>query len=1284
MSDTQFAPENPVTGQPSTDPSGMITTLGAPAPSAGHPVPPAPAPATSVPPQAAPAPAPSPGALASPKPGIESYVITDTTGQTEDTAALPGTKVLDLAGTGVPLPKDQAGINTPVMQNVIGLLAKGRSVQDVHDYLAGKQAALLASGRTQQDVDNYFGFTLDARAATDAQIQAGTQQPKLPQQDPSGSALEAFERGAVDQSTMGIIGHTIAGQPPAKLPPQEVGTFNQIAQAVGTVAPSIPLISGTTAIGAEAGAAVGVWFAGIGAVPGAVIGAGLGAGVGWFTDAFVRNANKDAIINGGAKTPADLAGRVVNVVGQSLQDAAPNAVMGPAGEAVGAVTKGLAPVVRGALTVGGEVTAAAAAQIAVTGQLPTLESVATNAAQLIVLHSASGGMKWLTGRDAPTPAPGAKPEDAPITVGKITQNMEDLLTHHVITGELPEAANARLQWDYSWKGLNEKAASMGIPVSSEPIGTAGEVATTSVETLPQQLLMKAREEGGTFRVNNEPEANMLAKAGIKPNEDGSYDTRPLVQEADRRVAAGAWDNSMSQYDNSHLQPATLETEFNKPGGPADFGGATRARWFATAVTDGVPKANELLDKSGGNPALFNEYRRLDLQKDYQADPTKYGNDIKGYTEMFDSEPPAAPEARAKAVADARAIKPLPKVPAPVTSGFRGAVEDDFHALTTRALNVDNQLRANGAALPRVLSKPEADGTTPDEKFQAYHTNPDAAPLSPENKVLWDQHGQPMADLVASLEKKAAPYFGVTSSTELTGSQSAIPQFGTNKALNDLQRTPSNSFFANQAHRISVLTAIVRKGELLQGLVKDPRFLASATRADDPAVIPPKNYVKSTTLPGWLMDKDLANAIDDFSNGGPGAGIDKALAPLTALNNAEVVLAFSTVVGALNHAKNETTQYLIGRGWSNLNIIGTVKYGYAAIVDSIIGGAVQREILENGGALIASGIHQDDLYTFMQKRMGQSVASDERLDEIAKAFGLPNAAAMGKAIVLAQSKALYGYGDVLYKARYLELRDGGMTPKQAIKEVERFIPNYRLSSKVAGSRTIANLMGSKSIIQFGRYDLGRLRSIGNMFGGLLSPNSSLSQRWDASGQMAAAAVLLFVVKPQADKAVQWLTGNPNASFSMGGMLNEGEAAIQLGEQWNPANPDKNMQNLYSLIGKTFNPSMTTNELDQQRTGVDNFTNKPIAQGGLSQQTIERIWHFGGSTINPLPAFTNFPLWVEKSLGVASPSAAAQKYDATKGYTKLPNGHWVPSGMLQQSKDNPVESAIEKWAQGTLGF
>lgn len=111
-------------------------------------------------------------------------------------------------------------------------------------------------------------------------------------------------------------------------------------------------------------------------------------------------------------------------------------------------------------------------------------------------------------------------------------------------------------------GLDPKAAT--IEQVREMMGTVAEGPVRepfTLASLPQQILMSAREAGANFMASSlsDGELQALAEAGFTPNEDGLINSWLLSEEARRRYGAGQWDDKMSAYNNDHL--ADLEARY---------------------------------------------------------------------------------------------------------------------------------------------------------------------------------------------------------------------------------------------------------------------------------------------------------------------------------------------------------------------------------------------------------------------------------------------------------------------------------------------------------------------------------------------------------------------------------------------------------------------------------------------------------------------------------------------------------------------------------------------------
>lgn len=166
---------------------------------------------------------------------------------------------------------------------------------------------------------------------------------------------------------------------------------------------------------------------------------------------------------------------------------------------------------------------------------------------------------------------------------------------------------------------------------------------------------------------------MTTSAAVKSLTENWAGTNEGPAEAVARIAGETRFDGLLRRDEAQNGPVVnkdeIEQAWNTPQTEGsvkdmtldDFSPATRTRWYASAVDDGVDVANELLQKSGGNPDRFNELRAAHLEADFQNDPAQYGGDIDAYLTRMDSAPPISPEMAnaAKLRMDDKLGKPVP-------------------------------------------------------------------------------------------------------------------------------------------------------------------------------------------------------------------------------------------------------------------------------------------------------------------------------------------------------------------------------------------------------------------------------------------------------------------------------------------------------------------------------------------------------------------------------------------------------------------------------------------------
>lgn len=202
-------------------------------------------------------------------------------------------------------------------------------------------------------------------------------------------------------------------------------------------------------------------------------------------------------------------------------------------------------------------------------------------------------------------------------------------------------------------------------------------------------------------------------------------------------------------------------------------------------------------------------------------------------------------------------------------------------------------------------------------------------------------------------------------------------------------------------------------------------------------------------------------------------------------------------------------------------------------------------LKDGAGLMYPSRFTRDFYNQMLKATGTQEATP-----LARAMGFANPIEMVKSFYAGAGNTMWFANDVIMMQGYLSKEraliahgmSGGAAELQAIKEIEKHVPNYRIPGRVGpeildtlpggaqARRGLSTMLQSKIIPAFGRYDYGRIASYSNMMKDLVSKDSTIGDRAQALNQIAALGFGAAVVYPELlDKFTQAVTGNPRASW-----------------------------------------------------------------------------------------------------------------------------------------------------------
>ena len=286
-----------------------------------------------------------------------------------------------------------------------------------------------------------------------------------------------------------------------------------------------------------------------------------------------------------------------------------------------------------------------------------------------------------------------------------------------------------------------------------------------------------------------------------------------------------------------------------------------------------------------------------------------------------------------------------------------------------------------------------------------------------------------------------------------------------------------------------LRKMVREAEFLENLTKSELFKTVGHGPEQPLKDLPKGWVvpsnidKVPQLRGWHFDPKTAAIIEDFAKVWDNTMWMK-------LSNA---LVKNMMLNPIPHMFNEVMHVWNARGFSGW-VPGTgglsrlATSGAKAYKDVGNQTAFYREVMREGGSLLGADPRNKGYFDVIQKEASKKMFGTPEMERsmagLAKKLGT-SVGDLYNGIGNASQKAMWFTRDVMYMQlihENMELhqkRTGTrMETKDAIAEVERHMPNYRLPSEVMGSRSLSKVLRNPNVSMFARYHYGMVKSLVN--------------------------------------------------------------------------------------------------------------------------------------------------------------------------------------------------------------
>lgn len=331
-------------------------------------------------------------------------------------------------------------------------------------------------------------------------------------------------------------------------------------------------------------------------------------------------------------------------------------------------------------------------------------------------------------------------------------------------------------------------------------------------------------------------------------------------------------------------------------------------------------------------------------------------------------------------------------------------------------------------------------------------------------------------------------------------------------------------------RVSELRDFVRSKQLIENIKQSDRFKEISHKVDSKTEIPPgfvipKHIDKLPEFAGLAFDKETATIIEDFA---------RHYQP-NALTLVSGALIKNMMLNPIPHMINEGWHLYNARGLTGwvtpAGITRFIRTGVPALKEVMTQGPQYRSMLRDGASLLSTTVRSDPVAKgFMDKGMEEFVKSEEgtSLDQklAMKPLDLYNA------ISSKSSQAMWVVRDAMYMQLINEKRLKGMTQTDAIQEVERHMPNYRIPTNVLGSRKLSEALQNPNVTVFSRYHYGMLKSLGETAKDL-SGKRGVEAFKEGVDTAVAISVAIAVLYPLQDMLAHMLTGNNDATVRRAG-------------------------------------------------------------------------------------------------------------------------------------------------------
>ena len=330
-------------------------------------------------------------------------------------------------------------------------------------------------------------------------------------------------------------------------------------------------------------------------------------------------------------------------------------------------------------------------------------------------------------------------------------------------------------------------------------------------------------------------------------------------------------------------------------------------------------------------------------------------------------------------------------------------------------------------------------------------------------------------------------------------------------------------------RLVELKDFIRANEFIDNLKNSDWMKEHAVKIEKGRDIPegykrPEYLDRVPQLDGYAFREDVANIIEDFA---------RVYQPnfLTGLSGA---LIKNMMLNPLPHMANEAWHWYNTRGLTGWVTPGGIyrlaRSGMPALKSVITQDKAFLETLREGGSLLSQAPRNNAFMEGLFEKGVKEFSKTPEFKELASSLGM-TPVELYDALSKKSNIAMWTVRDMMYMQLINEeMMFNGLSRKEAIKEVERHMPNYRIAPEVMGSRMLSKAMQDPRLTVFSRYHYGLLNSLketGKDLAAIKQGRAGLKHFLRGADTAAAIAVAIAALYPLQDMIAQWLSGNEDA-------------------------------------------------------------------------------------------------------------------------------------------------------------